>query len=201
MRQHIMRSVRAVRSVQIEITNAFFPWRNTLPCISCAVSICKAAVAFEECGQLYPRRQSFDRHPCTLVQQYLREKGAFSSVNRTLPVKYNSVWRNRKTLFTCYSDSHAPLHEEFPLVSVYGVSKSVELYTETDCIHKISCAFSIFEPADMCNRLKLYHRINSPPQKFVIFVLQTRSSSAVMESIVSHNEHRTVEKNLQYHFP
>jgi hypothetical protein len=77
-----MRSVRGVRSVQLEIANAIFPRRIHYHVrISCTVSICNAAVAFEDCGQLYPRRRNSDRPPCTRVQQYLRETGAFSSVN------------------------------------------------------------------------------------------------------------------------
>jgi hypothetical protein len=49
-------------------------------------------------------------------------------------------------LFTCYSEVHAPLHEEFPPVSDFGARKFGELHTETGCFLKISSAFSILNP-------------------------------------------------------
>ena len=122
------------------------PKANTLPLdhlYRVRSSTANAAVAFEECGQLYLQRRISDRRPCTRVQQYLRDNGVFSVQTEISNVKYNAMWRNRKTLFKCCSEDHALLGEEFLPVSVFDAWKSEELHTETDCILKTSSAFSI----------------------------------------------------------
>jgi len=81
---------------------------------------------------------------CSLVFTNICEKKVpFLVLTAVLNVKYSETWRKMKILLTWYSEVPVLVHEKFLPASVFRARDSGECYTQKDCIHTTSSAFTI----------------------------------------------------------
>ena len=164
--------------------------------------------AVEEYGLRYPRRRIPDRRVFTRVNQHLREKASFPSVNRHAE---RQVQRNVE------DDEHIiDLVQRSPRTSTRRISARLRiprmsvwrtLFREGMYPYHIQRVQHL-EPADMCSRLVLCRWINSNPRviRNVLFTDEANfTRDGVNNTRNSHlwgrdNPHGTIESNYQHRF-
>jgi len=184
-RSHVKRPVVlqiANRTVNINMSFSYEEYFN----VHFMHRVCNGntTAAVKEYQLWYPWWQIPDRSTFTCVQQHLRVKGFFPSVNRRAESQIQQMCRKMKTLLTWYSKVHALEHEEFLPSPVFHTWESGVYYTQKECIHTATSTFGILNMRTCVASWNCAIGLILTPIWFVTFCSPTRPILPTMESTI-----------------